>query len=61
MSCKCQGCKKQYKTDLIIPDELWEEIKPDGKAMGAGLLCPKCIGERIEKFDIYAAYKLEEL
>jgi hypothetical protein len=23
MSCKCQSCGKQYKIDLMIPDELW--------------------------------------
>lgn len=28
MSCTCQDCGNQYKVDLVIPDELWEKIKP---------------------------------
>ena len=58
VSCECQGCGKQYKVDLVVSNELWEQIEPNGKPVGAGLLCAKCIGERIEQLDVYAAYKL---
>jgi len=46
--CLCQGCGKPYMVDLIIPDNLWEEIKPSGKAKGSGLLCGKCIMDKLE-------------
>ena len=44
--CICQGCGTRYHDDLIVPDEVWESIKPAGKAEGAGLLCPTCIYQR---------------
>jgi len=49
MSCKCQKCKKEYKVDLIVPDYVWEKIKPQNKPVGGGLLCGSCIIESIEK------------
>jgi len=58
MSCKCQGCGKQYRIDLYVPDELWELIKPIGKENGAGLLCGSCIMERLEEIGKYDAYDL---
>ena len=45
--CICQGCDRKYVGDLIVADDIWEKIKPEGKAEGAGLLCPSCIMERI--------------
>jgi hypothetical protein len=51
MSCKCQICNRLYKVDLIIPDDLWEKIKPSSKSNGAGMLCGLCIMDRIEKLD----------
>jgi hypothetical protein len=53
MSCKCQFCGKQYKVDLIVPDELWEIIKPEGKPEGSGLLCGSCIMSRVENVSDY--------
>jgi len=47
--CICQGCGKNYKIDLIIPDYLWEKIRPKGKPLSAGMLCGCCIMERLEK------------
>lgn len=44
--CICQGCDKKYVGDLIVADDIWEKIKPEEKAEGAGLLCPSCIMER---------------
>lgn len=59
MSCKCQGCGTNYKVDILVVDSLWEKIKPQGKPEGAGLLCGKCIFERIESLDEYDYYFLE--
>jgi len=58
MACKCQSCGEFYKVDIIVPDVLWERIKPEGKAEGAGLLCGSCIMKRIEAFDVYDSYSL---
>lgn len=58
MSCKCQDCGKQFKVDLLIPDELWEKIKPEGKEEGAGLLCGSCIMTKIESISDYDAWHL---
>lgn len=53
MPCICQGCHRPYYVDLMVPDDLWERIKPEGKPPGGGLLCPSCIGWRIE--DLHSA------
>ena len=54
MSCKCQECGRQYKVDIMVPDELWENyIKPKTKQKGAGLLCGKCIMLKIEEMNKY--------
>ena len=58
MSCKCQGCGRQYKVDIVVADELWEKIKPEGKPEGAGMLCGTCIMNRIEAQYNYGAWKL---
>ena len=43
----CQGCGRVYHYDLSVPDDAWERIKPAGKAVGSGLLCPDCILSRL--------------
>ena len=53
MSCICQQCNKEYKIDLLIPDNLWELIKPNGKEKGAGLLCGSCIMNNLESLNLY--------
>jgi hypothetical protein len=58
---KCQGCGKAYKVDVMIPNDIWERIKPGGKPVGAGLLCGLCIMERMERTLDYSAYKLVEV
>jgi predicted RNA-binding Zn-ribbon protein involved in translation (DUF1610 family) len=55
LGCKCQACSKFYKVDLLIPDELWEKIKPEGKKTGAGLLCGSCIMKKIEDLGEFGA------
>jgi len=58
MSCICQGCGRQYTMDLIVPDYVWEKIKPEGKAKGAGLLCGCCIIQRLESILSYSTFHL---
>ncbi len=58
--CKCQGCGNSYKLDLIVPDDLWEKIKPKGKPKGAGLLCGSCIMKKVEKIFQYSVFGLKE-
>jgi len=59
--CMCQGCKRIYKVDILVPDKIWERIKPGGKAVGAGLLCGLCIMDRIESLGRFGAYDLKEV
>ncbi len=49
MSCICQSCGNDYEVDIMIPNYLWEKIKPLGNSIGAGLLCGACIMDRIEE------------
>ena len=60
MSCKCQRCGSQYKVDLIVSDEIWERIKPEGKPIGGGLLCGQCIMLCIEGFGEYNVLNAKE-
>lgn len=44
----CRDCKIPYSglgLDLVLPDQQWNKIAPDG-----GILCPNCICKRAEKF-----------
>lgn len=59
--CLCHECGLDYKTDILVSDELWEKIKPIGKVKGAGLLCPKCIGRKIEDLGGYKVFNLCEI
>lgn len=61
MSCKCQACGNRYKVDVAIPKEIWSVIKPEQKSEGAGLLCGRCIFDRIEKMGNYNAFNLIQL
>jgi hypothetical protein len=54
----CQRCGCGIVVDLIIPDELWEVIKPKLRLSGSGVLCGKCIMEKIDGIGEYAVYKL---
>jgi len=56
--CKCQGCGKEYSVDIIVPDSLWEIIKPPKKHTGAGLLCGECMMKRIENISNYDHFNL---
>ena len=60
MSCECQYCHNHFIVDVMVPDEMWEEIKPiTATERGAGLLCPVCIFRRIDKLGRYGAMRLE--
>lgn len=56
--CLCQGCGQRYRVDVLVPDELWERIRPTGKPEGAGLLCGRCIFGRIEQLGQFSALHL---
>ena len=55
--CTCQSCGNKFKVDILIPNKLWERIKPKNKPEGAGLLCGNCIFEKLEELG-YGAFKL---
>ncbi len=42
--CRCQACGENYREDVMLPDEMWDEIRPHGKPPGGGLLCGRCTG-----------------
>ncbi len=47
---KCYDCGLPYEefgVDLVLPDQQWKIISPDGE--GNGLLCANCIAKRVEK------------
>jgi hypothetical protein len=59
LGCLCQDCGKTFVVDILVPDDLWSKIKPEGKGHGAGLLCGPCIMRRIEeKTSGFGAYWL---
>lgn len=47
----CSDCGLLYSDerfcDLVLPDNIWREISPDGE--GNGLLCPNCIAGRLAR------------
>jgi hypothetical protein len=51
MSAECYDCGRPYGDDgwieAVIPDKVWNRIKPDGCSDGAGLLCINCISDRL--------------
>ncbi len=59
--CYCQDCDVKYTIDVMVDDDLWEQIKPDGAEYGAGLLCPGCIFEKLEELLGYAAFQVERI
>jgi len=47
MGCKCQKCEKIFNIDMNVHNDIWEKIKPYQKSVGAGLLCPSCVIDRL--------------
>jgi hypothetical protein len=52
----CNDCGLEYGGDswieAIIPDNIWNIIKPDGCADGCGILCISCIARRLREREI---------
>ena len=48
----CYDCGLLYGSDgwveAVIPDKVWNAIKPDGCDDGCGLLCIACIARRLK-------------
>jgi hypothetical protein len=59
MPCICQNCGEDFKVDLLLPDDLWNRIRPFGKQEGAGLLCGPCIMAHIEALGAHGALRVE--
>lgn len=57
--CRCQGCGQYYRVDLNVPDDLWSRIRPEGKAPGAGMLCGRCIMDRVEALGEFGALQAQ--
>lgn len=55
--CTCSVCGKLYRTDIIVPDTLWENIKP----RNGNLLCGSCLLRRVANLREFGAYRLEEV
>ena len=57
--CICQRCGERYRVDILVPDALWAEIGPKGKAeAGGGLMCGVCIMSAIERRGEFDAFVL---
>lgn len=56
--CKCGNCGLRYRVDLNVPDEVWLEF---GMPEKSGLLCPMCIGAKLEELGKFGAYRLVDL
>lgn len=56
--CLCQGCGMRYRVDVLVSDELWAKITPKPETPGAGLLCGRCVCDRLEALGAFAAYEL---
>jgi hypothetical protein len=57
----CEDCGREYGSehgfpDLIIPNDAWRQISPNGDE--GGLLCPSCICARLAKkgIECYGAF-----
>lgn len=52
MGAECFDCKMPYGgigwIEAIIPDKVWNRIRPEGSAKECGLLCIGCISKRLE-------------
>jgi hypothetical protein len=49
MTCKCEDCGIPYSElglDLVLPNEQWSMIHPEGEG---GILCANCMMKRAEK------------
>jgi hypothetical protein len=53
---RCYDCGLEYGSlgwiESIIPDHVWNRIKPEGCANGCGILCIICISKRLAKLEV---------
>jgi hypothetical protein len=49
----CDDCGRKYGEEdwieAIIPDKVWNKIRPDGYGKGGGILCISCIAKRLKE------------
>jgi len=47
----CHDCGLQYGGDAwieaVVPDQIWDQIRPTGSSKGCGILCVSCIARRL--------------
>jgi hypothetical protein len=55
LGCLCQECGQRFRGNLLVPNSVWEQIKPEGAPEGGGLLCPNCIMNRALDMGIWTA------
>lgn len=52
----CYDCGRTYGDDAwveaVVPDFVWDIIRPEGKQPGCGILCIHCMGARIKANDL---------
>lgn len=48
LGCFDCGVKYPFGLDLVLPDQQWNHLFPEGKDKG-GLLCPNCICKRAKE------------
>lgn len=56
--CTCHDCGRLFLVDVLVPDSLWLRI---GMPVEGGLLCGRCIADRIEALEEYGALSLSEV
>lgn len=57
--CTCHGCGDRYTVDVLVPDVLWAKIRPQvSECDYDGMLCGKCIFERIEMIMGFGAFEV---
>lgn len=59
--CLCHGCGRRYKVDFLVPDDLWDRIRPAGSSGEGGLLCGPCVAERVEALGEFGAWRMERV
>lgn len=53
--CRCHSCGDHYRVDINVPDEVWRQV---GMPSSSGLLCGKCIANRLEDLGEFNAFAL---
>lgn len=52
----CYDCGLAYGDtgwiEAIIPDRVWDRIRPEGSSPGGGILCVTCIARRLERLGL---------